>query len=86
MPFFRCSKIQGEAGKQEILQQFSENSRCQIVFRTDIFRKLTLGAPGQSRRRSAGKMITIVEEYERWYVQNGYDRVDNGKGKFYSKI
>ena len=23
----------------------SENSRCQIVFRTDIFKKLTLGAP-----------------------------------------
>ena len=24
----------------------SENSRSQIVFRTDIFRKLSLGAPG----------------------------------------
>ena len=23
----------------------SENSRCQIVFRTDIFKKLTLGVP-----------------------------------------
>ena len=39
--FFRCSKILGEAGKQEC----SENSRSQIVLRTDIFRKLTLGAP-----------------------------------------
>ena len=67
--FFRCSKILGEAGKQEILvcenirfyslfageergetdvlagYKCSENSRSQIVFRTDIFRKLTLGAP-----------------------------------------
>ena len=33
---FRCSKI---------LNKCSENSRSQIVFRTDIFRKLTLGAP-----------------------------------------
>ena len=36
-------KIVGEAGKQEILNECSENSRSQIVFRTDIFRKLTLG-------------------------------------------
>ena len=45
IPFFRCSKILGEAGKQEIYNKCSENSRSQIVFRTDIFRKLTLGAP-----------------------------------------
>ena len=43
--FFRCSRILGEAGKQEILQEMFENSRSQIVFRIDIFRKLTLGAP-----------------------------------------
>ena len=42
---FGGSKILGEAGKQEILQKCFENSRSQIVFRTDIFRKLTLGAP-----------------------------------------
>ena len=47
IPFFRYSKILGEAGKQEILQQCSENSRSQMVFQTDIFRKLTLGAPDQ---------------------------------------
>ena len=45
---FRCSKIIGEACKQEILQQCSEKSRSQIVFRTDIFRKLTLGASDTS--------------------------------------
>ena len=39
---FRCSKILGEAGKQEILlQMFRTDSRSQIVFR-----KLTLSAPG----------------------------------------
>ena len=43
--FFRCSRILGAAGKQEILQEMFENSRSQIVFRIDIFRKLTLGAP-----------------------------------------
>ena len=46
IPYFRCSKILGEAGKQEIYNKRSENSRSQIVsFRTDIFRKFTLGAP-----------------------------------------
>ena len=39
LQFFRCSKILGEADKQENLQKkCSENSRSQIVFRTDIFR------------------------------------------------
>ena len=35
----------GKAGKQEILQQLFRNYRSQIVFRTDILRKLTLGTP-----------------------------------------
>ena len=38
-------EILGEAGKQEILQQKFQKARSQIAFRTDIFRKLTLGAP-----------------------------------------
>ena len=38
-------KIPGKAGKQEILQQMLRNSRAQMVSRTDIFPKLTLGAP-----------------------------------------
>ena len=42
---FRCSKILGEAGKKEILQQMFRNSRSQIVFRTDIFQKLSSSAP-----------------------------------------
>ena len=45
IPLFRCLKIPGEVGKQEILQQSSETSRSQIVCRTDIFGKLMLGAP-----------------------------------------
>ena len=43
----------GGAGKQEILQQMFQNSRSQIVFRTDIFRKLTLGAPVSLMTRNA---------------------------------
>ena len=43
--FLRCSKIRGEAGSKKFYNKCSENSRSQIVFRTDIFRKLTLGAP-----------------------------------------
>ena len=36
----------GEAGKQEILRQIgTEHSRSQIFFRTDVFQKLSLGAP-----------------------------------------
>ena len=42
---FQMFEILGEAGKQEMLQKCSENSTSEIVFRTDIFRKLTLGAP-----------------------------------------
>ena len=41
-------KILGEAGKQEISNnKCSENSRSQIVFRTDIFQKLSLGVTGK---------------------------------------
>ena len=43
--FLDVRKILGEADKQEILGKMSENSRTQIVFRTDIFRKLSLDAP-----------------------------------------
>ena len=50
-------EILEEADKQEILQQSSENSRPQIVFRTEIFRKLILGAPEhlQLFRKAANK-------------------------------
>ena len=45
MPFFRCSKILGEVGNKKFYNKCSENSRSQIVFQTDVFRKFTLGAP-----------------------------------------
>ena len=45
--FFRCLKIL-EASKK-FYDKSSENSRSQIVLRTDIFRKLTLIAPGDIR-------------------------------------
>ena len=41
MPFFGCSKILGEAGKQD---KCFENSRSQIVFRTDILPKIVVGS------------------------------------------
>ena len=43
---FRCSKILGEAGKQEIVQQmFSKILNLKSSSDgTDVFRKLTLGA------------------------------------------
>ena len=37
--------ILGEASKQEILHKCSENSRSQIVLRTDIFPKIVVGCP-----------------------------------------
>ena len=51
-------------GKQEILQQCSENSRSQIVFRTDIFRKLTLGAPAYAAEQ--GVSDTKIRHSGRW--------------------
>ena len=38
--------MRGKASKK-FYKKCSGNSRSQIVFRTDIFRKLTLGAPGK---------------------------------------
>ena len=44
--YFRRSKILGEAGQaSKKFYKCSENSKSHIVFRTDIFRKMTLGAP-----------------------------------------
>ena len=39
----------------------SENFRSQIVFRTDIFRKLSLGAPGASKLKQSG--LTIYDHF-----------------------
>ena len=43
---FWCSEIlQERRASKKVYNKFSENSRSEIVFRTDIFRKLSLGAP-----------------------------------------
>ena len=42
---FRCSKILGGKESKKFYNKCSENSRSQIVFQTDIFQKLSLGAP-----------------------------------------
>ena len=52
--------FEGEVGKQEIYIKYSENSRFQIVFRTDIFQKLTLGVPDQGK----GNLIRVSREFE----------------------
>ena len=52
--------FEGEVGKQEIYIKYSENSRFQIVFRTDIFQKLTLGVPDQGKRN----LVRVSREFE----------------------
>ena len=46
--FFQVSENPTEErqASKKFYSKCSENSRSQIIFRTDIFRKLTLGAPG----------------------------------------
>ena len=39
--------------------KISENSRSQIVFRTDLFRKLTLGAPVQLKMKVATRRMRV---------------------------
>ena len=48
--------FEGEVGKQEIYIKCSENSRFQIVFRTDIFQKLTLGVPDEAK----GNLVRVI--------------------------
>ena len=50
----------GEAGKQETLQQMFRNSRSQIIFRTDIFQKLSLGAHEGFAFLSVGAVFTDI--------------------------
>ena len=53
MPFFRCSKILGEEGKQEIFNKCPIIRDLKVVFRTDIFQKLTLGTTDQDHEISS---------------------------------
>ena len=53
--FLDVRKSQGRQASKKFYNKCSENSRPQIVFRTDIFRKLTLGVPermGRNRQNS----------------------------------
>ena len=45
-------------------RNFTTNSRSQIVFRTDIFRKLTLGAPALCVRLKNSEKIALVLKAE----------------------
>ena len=53
MPFFRCSKILGEGGEQEIFNKCPKIRDLKVVFRTDIFQKLTLGTTDQDHEISS---------------------------------
>ena len=43
--FLNVRKSQERQASKKFYNKCSDNSRSQIVFRTDIFRKLSLGAP-----------------------------------------
>ena len=45
--FWMFDNPRRDQASNKFYNKCSENSRSQIVFRTDIFRKLTLGAPGK---------------------------------------
>ena len=47
---FYVRKSWERQASKKFYNKCSENSRSQIVFRTDIFRKFTLGAPDELKR------------------------------------
>ena len=65
IPFYRCSKTQERQASKKFFNKCSENSRSQMVFRTYIFRKLTLSAPDDlycfcaSAVHSATRQLTV---------------------------
>ena len=46
---------------KKFYDKYSENSRSQIVFRTDIFRKLTLGAPESFTKYNTTSLLAVRE-------------------------
>ena len=50
----------GRQASNKLYSKCSENSRSQIVFRTDIFRKLTLGVPDNKKLISTYQVLTNV--------------------------
>ena len=55
----------GEAGSKKFYDKRSENSRTQIVFRTDIFQKLALGAPDWSHWSA---IVTLKITYWKYWL------------------
>ena len=49
----------GRQARNIYYNKCSENSRSQIVFRTDIFRKLTLDAPDHTKNKSRMGAIRV---------------------------
>ena len=50
IPFFRCSKILGEAGKQEILQQMFQKFQISNRLPNRYFLEIVIGCPWTMRR------------------------------------
>ena len=71
IPIFRCRKSQERQASKKFYKKCSENSTSQIVFRTDIFRKLTLDAPRDRARITLGVAQPRPQEFRwlwRWVV------------------
>ena len=50
----------GRQARNIYCNKSSENSRSQIIFRTDIFRKLTLDAPAGSLTRAVVEKLLVI--------------------------
>ena len=46
----------------DVCGEATENSRSQIVFRTDIFRKLSLGAPDKNQVHESINILSVIHE------------------------
>ena len=59
--FFRCSKILGEAGKQEILQQIFQKFYISNRPPNRYFPKIDVGAPDQISYSRASALYFVVQ-------------------------
>ena len=74
--FLNVRKSQERQASKKFYNKCSENSRSQIVFRTDIFRKLTLGAP--DKRLRLGYKHTLLSRDLAQSAVCFYDSTKNG--------
>ena len=72
---------------KKFFNKCSENSRSQIVFRTDIFRKLSLGAPVYVKEKGSSPVrkntlfrVRVVVTVS--FRKRNHDKGDNGDEEF----